>query len=133
MFPFAFGDWESSLTSEMQVPLDHPDRHAQLSLSAATPRMPHDIYVSHLYRRGHGYPCANPKPWGDPVKIGDIGLIASDRFNVLENLYSLPDSFLCGTPVPTTPIVFEPAVFEEGDCITGGIDECEVKMSEHQP
>ncbi|KAH6890788.1 hypothetical protein BKA70DRAFT_867374 [Coprinopsis sp. MPI-PUGE-AT-0042] len=112
------------------VPLDHLDVNAQLALSAAPVRMPHDIYVSHLYPRGHGYPCANPKPWGDPVKIGDIGLMAGDRFNVLENLYSLPESFLFGKPVPAPPIVCDPEIFEEGDCITGGIDACEVKMSE---
>ncbi|KAH6916295.1 hypothetical protein BKA70DRAFT_1255265 [Coprinopsis sp. MPI-PUGE-AT-0042] len=68
------------------VPLNHLDIHAQLALSAAPVQMPHEIYVSHLYPRGHGYPCANPKPRGDPVRIGDIGFVASDQFNVLVNL-----------------------------------------------
>ncbi|KAH6916495.1 hypothetical protein BKA70DRAFT_487888 [Coprinopsis sp. MPI-PUGE-AT-0042] len=116
-----------------QVPLDHLDIHTQLAFGATPVRMPHEIYIKHLYPQGYGYPCANPKPWGDShVKIGDIGLIVSDRFNVLDNLYCLPESFLCGKPVPVAPIVYDPEVFGEGSCITGGVDGCEVKMSAHQ-
>jgi hypothetical protein len=92
--------------------------------------MPHEIYVSHLYPQGYGYPCANPKPWGDThVQIGDIGLITSDRFMVLENLYSLPETVLQGDPAPVAPTVYDPEVLRAGDCVTGGVDECEITTS----
>jgi hypothetical protein len=95
--------------------------------------MPHDIYVSHLYPRGYGYPCANPKPRGKPLKIGDIGLITNDRFKVLENLFALPQTFLGGNLVPIPTVTCDPEYIEQGHCITGGIDECKVTPSEHQP
>ncbi|KAH6890809.1 hypothetical protein BKA70DRAFT_1408771 [Coprinopsis sp. MPI-PUGE-AT-0042] len=115
------------------VPLEHLDIHAQLALAAAPVRMPHEIYVRHLFPRGHGYPCANPKPRGEPVKIGDIGLLTSDRFptfKVLQNLYTLPESVLGGHPVPAVSITHDPNMFLEGDTITGGLDGCTVKMSD---
>ncbi|KAH6916301.1 hypothetical protein BKA70DRAFT_483570 [Coprinopsis sp. MPI-PUGE-AT-0042] len=114
------------------VPLEHLDIHAQLALTAAPVRMPHEIYVKKLYPRGHGYPCANPRPRGAPIKIGDIGLLASDRFKALQNLYNLPESFLGGHPVPEVPLICDPNIFVEGDTVTGGTDGCTVKMTKCQ-
>ena len=71
-------------------------------------------------------------PWGEPIQIGDVGLLESDGFNVLQNLYSLPDSFVHDAPVPSVPIVCNPEIFVEGDTVTGGVSRCQVKMSEGQ-
>lgn len=114
------------------APLDYPDVYERLSLPTAPTRMPQEIYVRQLYPQGHGYPCANPMPWGEPIQIGDVGLLESDGFNVLQNLYSLPDSLVHEAPVPTAPIVCNPEFFVEGDTVTGGISRCQVRMSEGQ-
>ncbi|KAH6916299.1 hypothetical protein BKA70DRAFT_1255279, partial [Coprinopsis sp. MPI-PUGE-AT-0042] len=92
--------------------LDYLDIQERLALTSPPVRMPHEIYVRQLYPRGHGYPCANPKPYGDPVQIGDIGLLESDGFNVLQNLSTLPEAFLRGNPVPQVPTVYDPEVCE---------------------
>ncbi|KAH6890141.1 hypothetical protein BKA70DRAFT_872782 [Coprinopsis sp. MPI-PUGE-AT-0042] len=61
---------------------------------------PHDIYFRQLYPRSDGYPCANPRPRGRPVKLGDIGFLYGGRFCVLQNLETLPESVLQGKPIP---------------------------------
>jgi hypothetical protein len=95
--------------------------------------MPHETYTRQLYSAGHGYPCANPNPWGERVKIGDVGVLSDGGLNVLENIYALPDSFLQGESVPVMPMVTDRNAFMEGDAITGGVDDCTVKVSEeHQ-
>ncbi|KAH6912952.1 hypothetical protein BKA70DRAFT_1397951 [Coprinopsis sp. MPI-PUGE-AT-0042] len=115
------------------VPLDHADIYGRLALPTAPTRTPHEIYVRQLYPRGHGYPCANPMPWGKPVQIGDIGLLESDGFNVLQNLYTLLDDLLHEAPVPVVPTVYNPEIFVEGDTIAGGVNRCQVQMSNSTP
>ena len=109
--------------------LERLDIRTELSRTAAPVRMAHEIYVSHLYPAGHGYPCANPRPLGQPIEIGDIGVLDGDRLDVLENLFALPSSF---SSVPTPTIVHEPGVFAEGDCVTGGVDSCDVRTQEDE-
>lgn len=105
------------------IPLDRLDIRAELSRTAAPIRMPHEIYVSHLYPHGYGYPCANPKPRGDPIKIGDIGLLAGDRFDVLQDLYQLPQDFTGNLP-GRMPQIRSEDIFEAGKCITSGVGSC---------
>lgn len=111
------------------IPLDRLDIGAQLSQVAAPVRMPHEIYVSHLYPEGHGYPCANPKPKATPIKIGDIGLLVSGRLDVLQNLYQLPESFSSKRPGPM-PEIWNEDIFEEGECITPEAGICQTTWHE---
>ncbi|KAH6916286.1 hypothetical protein BKA70DRAFT_483464 [Coprinopsis sp. MPI-PUGE-AT-0042] len=104
-----------NLSGNMEIAsLDHLEIDAHLAKTAGPVRMPHEIYVKQLYSCGQGYPCANPKPWGEAVKVGDIGLLSDGGFVVLENLYALPDNFLQDEPAPVIPTVSDRNVLAEG-------------------
>ncbi|KAH6912954.1 hypothetical protein BKA70DRAFT_1531665 [Coprinopsis sp. MPI-PUGE-AT-0042] len=114
------------------VPLEHAHMYERLALPAVQTREPSEIYVRQLYPHGHGYPCANPMPWGEPIQIGDIGVLESEGFDVLDNLHTLPDEFVHRNPVPAISVVHQPEYFVEGDTITGGVHRT-VKMSNSAP
>lgn len=55
-------------------------------------------------------------------------ILSRSGFVVLQNLYTLPETFLEGNPVPRSTIIHDPEVFGEGACIVGGVDGCEVNL-----
>jgi hypothetical protein len=120
-------------TSHVQVPLNHAHMYERLAIPAVPMREPHEIYVRQLYPHGYGYPCANPMPWDKPLQIGDIGLLESDGFIVLESLYTLPGDFIIEKSTPVVPVMQKSDFFMEGDTITGGVQRCEIKTSRENP